>query len=61
LDGNKSLKRSPNWAELARDRFNDPDFIPISLELADLHQDFAQAIPLELDHMPDIITADEVK
>jgi hypothetical protein len=61
LDGSKSSKRSLNWTELARDRFNDPAFIPISLELADWHQDFAQPFPLELHHMPDVITEHQVK
>jgi hypothetical protein len=61
LDGKNSSKRSLNWTELARDRFNDPTFIPISLELANLHQDFAQAFPLEFDHMPDVITEHQVK
>jgi hypothetical protein len=61
LDANKSTKRSPTWAELARDRFNEPTFIPESFELMDLHQDFDHAIRLEFEHMPGPITADEVK
>jgi hypothetical protein len=61
LDANKSTKRPPNWEELARDPFNDPKFEPISLDLIDLHQDFACEITLEFNHMPGLITAEEVK
>ena len=61
LDANKSTKRSPTWAELARDRFNDPTFLPNSFVLVDLHQDFEHAIPLEFEHMPGPITTDDVK
>jgi hypothetical protein len=59
LDANKSDKRAPTYAELARDLFNDEEFRPVSQGLPDLHDDFAEEIPLGLETMP--ITADEVK
>jgi hypothetical protein len=61
LDGNKSDKRLATYAELARDLFNDPKFRPVSEDLPDLHEDFGNKIALELETMPGIITADEVK
>ena len=61
LDGNKSNKRPPTYEELATKLFNNPDFKPVSMELFELHHEFADEITLTLDMMPGLITREEVK
>ena len=41
--------------------FNDPKFLPISLELPELHEEFTDKCILDFERMPGLITAEEVK
>ena len=61
LNGNKSTKRPPTYEELVTELFNDPKFLPISLELPELHEEFTDKCILDFKLMPGLITAVEVK
>lgn len=62
LDARDSISGPDTFDEIVSRRHNDPDFVPVTLALPDLHEDFAVPISLPLNEMPGgTITVSEVK
>ena len=61
LDARNSAERPPTFEEACAQKFNDPSFVPMSLGVPSLHEDFATPIPLDFDESIGLISPDQVK
>jgi hypothetical protein len=60
LDARNSSERPPTFEETLANKFNDPDFLPVTRVIPDLHDDFRFPILLSFSKMPGPVTPDFV-